>query len=116
MDILNDKIVKTRKDHQCHGCLKTIKSGSNVWSQTVADSGECYTTYNHKICRSVLNAIYNNDPYGDGVEEGFMNCINDYEEIIYTKAEISQIKESLANEVSDNQRTDEVNSLDRKEQ
>lgn len=34
MDILSEKIVTTRKEHQCMGCLRIIPAGSKMYRQT----------------------------------------------------------------------------------
>ena len=44
MEVLRSGIVKTRKDHQCHGCLTNIPKGTNVYSQTNVSDG-IYTLY-----------------------------------------------------------------------
>ncbi len=51
MDILKDGIVKTRKDHKCHGCLKIILKGSEVYSQTNVSDG-IFTLY---MCDECIN-------------------------------------------------------------
>ena len=48
--LLRDGIVKTRKEHICHGCLKKIPKGSDVYSQTGVDDG-IYTIYMCNECR-----------------------------------------------------------------
>ncbi len=50
MDILRDGIVKTRKDHICHGCNEMIPKGTSVYRQTNVD-GEIYTLYICDKCR-----------------------------------------------------------------
>lgn len=51
MDILKDGIVKTRKDHRCHGCNQIIPKGTSVYSQTNVDDG-IYTLYTCDKCRN----------------------------------------------------------------
>jgi hypothetical protein len=48
---LRDGIVKTRKEHICHGCKKVIPKGSEVYSQTGIDDG-IYTIYMCNDCMS----------------------------------------------------------------
>ncbi|MGF7059261.1 hypothetical protein [Brassicibacter mesophilus] len=52
MNILRDGKVKTRKEHRCHGCRKTIPKGTEIYSQTVADEGTVYTIY---MCNECIN-------------------------------------------------------------
>jgi hypothetical protein len=51
VDILRDGIVKTRKDHKCHGCLCIIPKGSEVYSQTNT-SDSIFTLY---MCDDCIN-------------------------------------------------------------
>jgi len=51
MDILKDGIVKTRKEHRCHGCNQMIPIGTSVYSQTNVCDG-IYTLYMCDNCRN----------------------------------------------------------------
>jgi hypothetical protein len=54
MDVLRSGIVKTRKDHRCHGCLALIPKGTKVYSQTSVDD-DIYTLYVCDECRKWCN-------------------------------------------------------------
>ena len=47
---LRDGIVKTRKEHKCHGCLEKIPKGTNTYSQTIVDD-DIYTIYMCDDCK-----------------------------------------------------------------
>ena len=49
-DILDQRIVKTRKHHCCFGCLASIPVGSTVERTTNVGSGEIYTNYLCEDC------------------------------------------------------------------
>ena len=34
MNVIREGIIKTRKEHRCHGCLEIIPKGTDVYSQT----------------------------------------------------------------------------------
>lgn len=50
MYILKDGIVKTRKEHKCHGCGQIIPKGSSVYSQTNTYD-RIYTLYECNECQ-----------------------------------------------------------------
>jgi flavoprotein len=50
MDVIRDGIIKTRKDHKCHGCEEIIPKGTKTYSQTNVDD-TIYTLYVCNSCR-----------------------------------------------------------------
>ena len=50
-DILDQRIVKTRKHHCCFGCLASIPAGSSAERSTNVDGGEIYIIY---ICEDCI--------------------------------------------------------------
>lgn len=64
---LSSKIVKTRKPHQCFGCLIEIKAGSKAEYTTCKDGGELYSAYWCMNCVEFLNEIHDS---GEEVYEG----------------------------------------------
>lgn len=49
---LRSGMVKTRKEHKCHGCGEVIPIGTTIRSQTNVFDGEVYTLY---MCDKCLN-------------------------------------------------------------
>lgn len=72
MEILSDKMVKTRKPHQCFGCGRTRPKGTNMHCQVNAGDDGIYTVYNCDVCWSIMSK------YGD--DEGM---IDDWERTYY---------------------------------
>lgn len=58
--MLSDKTVKTRKEHQCMGCLQHFPAGTETSSQTIADNG---TVYTFRMCMSCIIREW----FGDGL-------------------------------------------------
>lgn len=50
MDILSEKIVKTRKAHTCNGCYRTIPAGMNMHVQKLMCDGFLGTWRNCQTC------------------------------------------------------------------
>ena len=48
--VIRDGRLKTRKDHECHGCRETIPKGTECYSQTCVDDG-IYTIYVCDACK-----------------------------------------------------------------
>lgn len=69
MDILDNRKVKTRKSHICHGCQKLIPAKTeDVDYKTIACDGYLYSVYNCKRCEEWLNR--NPDYFDDEYHEG----------------------------------------------
>jgi hypothetical protein len=51
---ISRKMVKTRKPHQCFGCLRNIEKGERMEAVTVED-GTTYTYYTCKTCTQLLS-------------------------------------------------------------
>ena len=49
--LTNAHLVKTRKNHTCQGCGKTMPKGSECYVTTCADGGKAYTFRECKECR-----------------------------------------------------------------
>jgi len=54
-DVIRSGVVKTRKEHKCHGCLEEMPIGSKVQATTFVDDG-IYTIYMCDKCISWCNA------------------------------------------------------------
>ncbi len=50
MNIIKDGMIKTRKEHKCHGCLEVIPKGTVIYSQTNVYDGKIYTLYMCSHC------------------------------------------------------------------
>ncbi len=78
IDILEDKIVKTRKDHNCWGCAEVISKKTNVKMVCSAEEGEITRTYWCDDCVYILSEIDNYDKE-DGFAYGeLIQIYNDY--------------------------------------
>ncbi len=62
-------VIKTRKNHLCHGCREIIPKGSRAFSLTNVD-GDIYTLYFCTPCYEFLKQYpeYCADPYDDVYE------------------------------------------------
>lgn len=69
--LISDRKVKTRKPHQCWGCLKNIESRSTV--RVVVSKGDAISrVYYCSSCCAAFFAIQKRDPryFEDGVGRG----------------------------------------------
>lgn len=54
VEFINEKVVKVRKNHECHGCLKIILNKSNrILRQTFKDD-DIYNLYYCSDCQEYL--------------------------------------------------------------
>lgn len=53
MDVLTQKLVKTRKPHICFGCGRTFPIGTRMEFSTIADSGTVDNSYLCETCLEV---------------------------------------------------------------
>lgn len=68
--LLEDKKVKTRKPHKCHGCREDFKAGSSMYFQKcLTDDHGFYTVYTCESCDSIKK--YYDDWMQEGYPEGF---------------------------------------------
>ncbi len=75
MRCIDSKEVKTRKDHQCFGCLEIIPVGTTMNRSTFAsDNDGIWTNYQCAECDQYLidNPDLNHEFKFYGVEEGFI--------------------------------------------
>lgn len=78
--ILKSKFVKTRKKHQCWGCLECISINEKAHYEVGIVDGDFCCGYLHEFCKNVLDHIYMDylDHYEDVVSEGFMKELDEY--------------------------------------
>lgn len=74
-DILDHRVVKTRKKHFCHGCLEPIPIGTKADCAVIADEGTVYRSY---LCLDCVSYCKKNPSVYDYSEdrmmmEGFVN-------------------------------------------
>ena len=50
-DVLKNKLIKTRKPHNCQGCARKLPAGAFMEVVEEVDSGTFYRTYWCDICR-----------------------------------------------------------------
>lgn len=68
MRTLSDKKVKTRKQHQCFGCLRIFPAKSEMRRQVNTGDDGLYSVYSCPACDGLMAYF---DDYGDGFPEGF---------------------------------------------
>ena len=56
MDILESKIVKTRKAHVCDACLRRFDVGTEMYTQTIADNGSIWKWRLCPTCYELLTS------------------------------------------------------------
>jgi hypothetical protein len=57
MNTLSEKKIKTRKEHTCWGCVKTIPIGSNITAEVGTDGGKIATVYWCNTCLKFLDSL-----------------------------------------------------------
>lgn len=66
-DTIQDRLVQTRKDHQCAHCLKTIRKGGTVRFVKWRHEGDLCTAYFHPSCLfGVAKCIEHNGEWHEG--------------------------------------------------
>ena len=75
MECLKDKIVKTRKPHNCWGCCRKFQKGSDRRYIVSVDGGSFSGSYWCKVCDSVVDDLESWERY-DGFSYGAIkdNC------------------------------------------
>jgi len=68
MDILAEKIVRTRKTHRCLWCLEEIPVGSECLRSECKEDGDFYKTHICLWCWEYVQAHKNE--FDDEIEEG----------------------------------------------
>ena len=71
MDVLDRKIVLTRKSHICFGCGREFPKGTNMERSCVVDGGTAWTCYLCPTCTDIVSEMRYDDEfsYGDLREE-----------------------------------------------
>ena len=67
MDILDQRIVTTRKEHCCTGCARKFPKGSTLQAVKCAEFGNVSTAYWCPTCQSYWNKYME---YGDSIACG----------------------------------------------
>lgn len=75
MDVLKNEDIKTRKPHQCFGCLKTIPKGSIAHVQVNNDGGTLNSIYTHPACEKIIREMAIDMHYDDTYDE---ECVTQY--------------------------------------
>lgn len=91
MDILTNKVVKTRKCHLCHGCGKSYDKGTKMRYTTSVDAGDISSAYWCKTCDIVIDTVYDYFDLQDGI--GF--CEVRDENIVYWETVNNTLKENM---------------------
>lgn len=68
MDVLKDKLVKTRKLHRCWGCSREMRPGSMMKHFTTVDAGEFLSAYFCAVCDEYMSIsdFRSDDVIGEG--------------------------------------------------
>lgn len=69
-DVLTDKVVVTRKSHQCWGCGDTYEKGSKMRYNTYAEDGTMFSAYWCETCNHIMQNHYDYWDLQDGVGFG----------------------------------------------
>jgi len=69
MDILLSKIVKTRKTHNCWGCMRKFDKGEEMLLVTGVDGGFINSVHWCKVCQEFSDTLPN-DEISEGLEYG----------------------------------------------
>tara|TARA_R110000822_G_scaffold25937_17_gene78523 strand:- start:7502 stop:7834 length:333 start_codon:yes stop_codon:yes gene_type:complete len=78
MTILDSKIVKARKEHNCSFCHSKINKGENYWNDTIVNDGGLYTWKAHTKCHDISHKLKMYDDAIDGVDSDmFVECIHE---------------------------------------
>lgn len=72
MDILFDKIVKTRKIHTCHQCFKEFNKYTYMRCNTIVNDGDIYTIYICEDCEEKLKSVDYSDFDDNCIPEGYI--------------------------------------------
>lgn len=78
--LLRNKIVKTRKEHNCHGCLEIIPRGTLVNIQVGVDSNRIYTIYMCDKCQNWCKGCRDCHDMESAYEEYIKECIRERED------------------------------------
>ena len=73
LEILSQKIVKTRKEHQCWGCIEKIPVGTECDRTVTVDMGKAFSSYLCQNCMDYCNEHLDMRDYEDGLDMGFVN-------------------------------------------
>ena len=57
MDVLEDKMVTTRKPHDCWGCAKKFPTGTRMWFTKTADGGGISMAWLCEECIDILDSL-----------------------------------------------------------
>lgn len=78
MDILFDKIVKTRKEHTCWGCGEKFGKGVGLRHVKNVDAGTITASYWCRVCDAT--AEQHHDDYDDGYDFAIVKEFDGWEE------------------------------------
>jgi len=87
MDIIESKMVTTRKPHKCWGCRREFPAGEKMKFVKCIDGGQITNVHWCEVCEKVTK---NYDPDGDGMIYG--ELIDDCEHWEEIRAEIEGVK------------------------
>ena len=79
VEVIDQKIVKARKEHKCSWCHGTIKVGEEYESATCKSGGELYQWKNHRHCKELADGLDMWAHGWDGLnDDEFAECVQDY--------------------------------------
>lgn len=62
MRIIESEKVKTRKEHECVGCLRKIPKGTKM-NVVIFEDGGIYHAYWRPVCQHILNETFFEDEF-----------------------------------------------------
>jgi len=54
-EIVKEKLVTTRKSHNCVGCCRSFPLGTKMLYQFIVDGGDNWSTYTCSTCQQVID-------------------------------------------------------------
>ena len=85
MDVLSEKIVKIKKEHICHGCVRSFAKGTKMKKIVCTDEGRLINSYWCKDCIKFMKKL--DDWEIEEIDEGGLLEYDEYREKIQEKEE-----------------------------
>ena len=73
--LLKNKVVKTKKQHECFSCLRVFPTGTKMNYQAGVHDGDFSTCYSCMTCVEIMNAseYYDDEGFGEGYVDELLN-------------------------------------------
>lgn len=80
--ILQDKLVKTRKEHYCFSCLRRFPIGTDMWYWSGIYEGDFNSSYTCKTCKEIMSLDKENNVFEEGYVDNWLNKGQTPEELL----------------------------------